>query len=104
MCASPVEGGWRLVDLASTNGTFLNGEQISAVTITDRMVVHLGNPVRIAVMLGLKSGASGLGAAKPAWVLPEQVSRSRAIDGDDNGRDHRPLAGAGPRGHRGAVR
>ncbi|MBY0290240.1 MAG: FHA domain-containing protein [Mycobacteriaceae bacterium] len=40
---------WVVVDEASTNGVFLNGERVSNVPVTDGMTLHLGHPEGIAV-------------------------------------------------------
>lgn len=40
---------WVVVDEASTNGVFLNGERVSDVPVTDGMTLHLGHPEGIAV-------------------------------------------------------
>jgi transcriptional regulator with XRE-family HTH domain len=40
---------WVVVDEASTNGVFLNGEKVSTVSVSDGMTLHLGHPQGIAV-------------------------------------------------------
>ncbi len=48
----PVDDRWEIVDIGSTNGTRLNGEQLAAdsgVTLKDGDVIHLGAFTRFAV-------------------------------------------------------
>ncbi|HEX9833580.1 MAG TPA: FHA domain-containing protein [Mycobacterium sp.] len=40
---------WVVVDEASTNGVFLDGERVSTVSVTDGMTLHLGHAEGIAV-------------------------------------------------------
>ena len=40
---------WVVVDQASTNGVFLNGDRVSTVNVTDGMTLHLGHAEGIAV-------------------------------------------------------
>lgn len=41
----PAADSWRLVDLASTNGTFVGGARITTVTLQDGDRIHLGETV-----------------------------------------------------------
>lgn len=78
----PVAGGWTINDLASTNGTFLDGEKINSAAVTDGMVVQLGNAAGFAVMFGLP-GAPRAGAANPTAVLSQPVPPDTALDDAD---------------------
>jgi transcriptional regulator with XRE-family HTH domain len=83
MRIEPVAAGWRLIDLDSTNGTFIDGEKISSVAVTDGMVIQLGNAVGIAVWFGL-TGATSTGAPRPTTAFSESISADVAADdGDD---------------------
>lgn len=41
----PAADSWRLVDLASTNGTFVGGNRITTITLQDGDRIHLGETV-----------------------------------------------------------
>ena len=76
----PVADGWRVVDLGSTNGTFLDGAQISTVTVTDGMQIRLGNPAGIAVSFGFNEPTQW---AKPTSAFAAPVSADTVDDDDD---------------------
>jgi pSer/pThr/pTyr-binding forkhead associated (FHA) protein len=79
----PVPGGWTITDLASTNGTYLDGEKISSADVTDGMVVRLGNAAGIAVAFGL-TGAPMTGAPMPTSSFSRSVPADSALDdGED---------------------
>jgi transcriptional regulator with XRE-family HTH domain len=79
----PTAGGWRITDLGSTNGTYLDGEKIGSSAVTDGMVIRLGNPAGIAVAFGL-SGPAKTGVAPPTSTFARPVPADEAVDdGDD---------------------
>jgi transcriptional regulator with XRE-family HTH domain len=80
----PVAAGWRVADLDSTNGTFVDGEKISSVAVTDGMVIQLGNAVGIAVWFGL-TGATSTGAPRPTTAFSHSVPADVAAD---DGEEH----------------
>jgi transcriptional regulator with XRE-family HTH domain len=78
----PVPGGWKITDLASTNGTYLDGQKISSADITDGMVIRLGNAAGIAVAFGL-TGAATIGAHIPTTTFSRAVAAHEAVDEGD---------------------
>jgi transcriptional regulator with XRE-family HTH domain len=79
----PVSGGWTITDLASTNGTYLDGEKISSAVITDGMIIRLGNVAGVAVAFGL-TGMATTGAPKPTATFSRPVPADEALDdGED---------------------
>ncbi|GAY19100.1 FHA domain-containing protein [Mycobacterium sp. shizuoka-1] len=47
----PANGHWALIDTASRNGTYLDGQRVDSVVIDRELTVHLGNPNGVAVRL-----------------------------------------------------
>jgi transcriptional regulator with XRE-family HTH domain len=62
------ELGWTLTDARSTNGTYLDGQPIDRVSITDGLTVHLGDPQGIPVTFTL-TPASARASARAESVL-----------------------------------
>jgi transcriptional regulator with XRE-family HTH domain len=79
----PGAAGWRLIDLDSTNGTFLEGQRISAVAITDGMAIQLGHPVGVVVWFGL-GGAANSRAPKPTTAVSQPVPARSTPDHSDD--------------------
>jgi transcriptional regulator with XRE-family HTH domain len=78
----PIGSGWTIIDLASTNGTYLDGEKISSAAVTDGMVVRLGNAAGIAVTFGLK-GAVSAAAPGPTTSFSRPIPADEIDDEDE---------------------
>src|SRR3954471_8146382 len=76
-------GSLAIEDLGSTNGTYVNGSRISAVTVLkDGDEVRLGNTVwAIRSTAPADAGATSVGNVPPAAAAP-QVTAARAIPTD----------------------
>jgi pSer/pThr/pTyr-binding forkhead associated (FHA) protein len=66
---------WTLVDEASTNGVYLDGQRVSTVPVTDGMTLHLGHPAGIEVRFSFIDPDAGT-------MFATQVMPSRADDLD----------------------
>jgi transcriptional regulator with XRE-family HTH domain len=66
---------WTVVDEASTNGVFLEGERVSTVPVIDGMTLHLGHPAGIEVKFSFIDPDAGT-------IFATQVMPSRAHDID----------------------
>jgi predicted component of type VI protein secretion system len=74
-------GSLAIEDLGSTNGTYVNGTRIAAVTVLNAGdEVRLGNTVW-AIRSNAPAGATSAGAAPPAAAAP-QVTAARAVPTD----------------------
>src|SRR4051794_29513197 len=74
-------GSLAIEDLGSTNGTFVNDQRISVVTVlNDGDTVRLGNTVW-AIKSTAPAGATSVGQAQPAAAAP-QVTAARAVPSD----------------------
>jgi predicted component of type VI protein secretion system len=76
-------GSLGIEDLGSTNGTYVNGTRITAVTVlSDGDEVRLGNTVwSVRGAAGAVAGATTVGQVQPAAAAP-QVTAARAIPSD----------------------
>jgi hypothetical protein len=73
------DGGWRVVDLNSTNGTFLDGQPITTAAINDGMEIRLGHPYGIPVVFGFNEPTQ---LAKPTSMFAQPVSAGDVADDD----------------------
>src|SRR3954449_12697811 len=74
-------GSLAIEDLGSTNGTFVNDQRISAVTVlNDGDVVRLGNTVW-SIKSTAPAGSTSVGQVQPAAAAP-QVTAARAVPSD----------------------
>ena len=80
----PVPGGWTITDLASTNGTYVNGEKISSAVIADGMVIQLGNAAGIAVAFGLSGTPKTVEAKPTTTAFSRPVPAEAGLDDDED--------------------
>jgi len=79
----PLEAGWVLVDVGSSNGTYVEGRRITEAPVAANAPISVefgpGGP-RIRLFIGDDSAIEGLPPAPverprlPAWVVPASVS------------------------------
>lgn len=52
----PAGDGWRLTDVESKNGTFVDGHRVASIPVDQALLVHLGNANGVAVQLNTIPG------------------------------------------------
>jgi hypothetical protein len=72
---TPVDGGLRVEDLGSRNGTYINGQQIFSPTLlTPGDQLQLGvTLIELRTADEVARGVSGVHAAPPAFLMPERA-------------------------------
>lgn len=84
-----------IFDLASTNGTFVNGEKVTSVQLGDNDVIRIGTTDMVVKLLGpaagqavpAKGGTMMKQPAKPATVFKEPATWTVTVDaGPDHGK------------------
>lgn len=73
---------WMVVDEASTNGVFRNGERVSTVPVTDGMTLHLGHAEGIAVRFSFIDPDAGTMMA--TGVMPSRTTDDTIAHSDNN--------------------
>jgi predicted component of type VI protein secretion system len=71
----PSGNGWALVDLDSTNGTFIAEDRITRARVTDGELIAVGD---VPLMLSLQSQVKGPALVVPAPAAPAVISRASA--------------------------
>ena len=104
----PLEGGYRLLDLRSANGTFVNGVKVDKAELSYDDVIEIGNTVVVFVDTQNPAGGCELARLRnpeKARELIERVSRlslKELIEGVSAGRSaalRKPSRVRSPRGH-----
>ena len=73
----PLERGYRLLDLKSSNGTFLNGRRADKVDLAVDDVIELGNTVMVFLEDGMWSRGEGLAKVRNPLKAQELIGRLR---------------------------
>lgn len=84
---------WVVIDEASTNGVFLNGERVSNVAVTDGMTLHLGHPEGIAVRFSFIDPDAGTMMATgvmPARTTDDTIAQPEKAAGPPAGAQDGP--------------
>jgi transcriptional regulator with XRE-family HTH domain len=74
---------WVVVDEASTNGVFLNGERVSTVSVTDGMTLHLGHAEGIAVRFSFIDPEAGTMMATHAMPSRADAYTGERLSADE---------------------
>jgi hypothetical protein len=81
----PLAGGYRLLDLKSSNGTYLNGERIEKIDLTVDDIVEIGQTVMVFLEDGVWSRGEALARLRNPIKAQELIGRikrhERAEDG-----------------------
>lgn len=71
----PVAGGYRLLDLKSSNGTYLNGEKIDKVDLTSDDIIEIGQSVIVFMEDGVWSRGEALARLRNPIKAQELIGR-----------------------------
>jgi pSer/pThr/pTyr-binding forkhead associated (FHA) protein len=71
----PVAGGYRLLDLKSSNGTYLNGEKIDKVDLSSDDIIEIGQSVIVFMEDGVWSRGEALARLRNPLKAQELIGR-----------------------------
>lgn len=76
--------GWSIRDLASSNGTFVNGEKIESSRLEDGDIITLASSVTLELMLDASATASRDEDDEPAPYVEDDEEEAQAATDDDD--------------------
>jgi len=92
----PAAGGFRLLDLKSSNGTYLNGERIEKVDLSIDDIIEIGHTVIVYLDEGVWSRGEGLASLRNPLKAQELIGRIKHHHRSTDKAEKIPIVAVGP--------